>query len=481
MYRPTATQATGAGRVNFTIGNVTAESPDGSQRTLTRGSTVSPGDTIDTSNGRTQIRFTDGAYVSLKPKTRFKIDEYRYDGQPNGQEKGIFSLLRGGLRTVTGFIGRLNNNAYQVKTPVATIGIRGTAYTADLVEEQPVALLDAEDGGWGLTGRSAAAGDVSLDTTVTEGETWVCSNSGACQGIKSGQRGRVTKDGEIEVSGEAKESDSGGEPQETEEFIAGDDDKSLNPDSQLTSGRGFRVAFSLSDDGAEFPGCCADNGADSDVEASFLTTQQGSIALGFDDLTGDYFEAIGTPSSNGAIVEGGSIGFGNDGMGWTRWTWSGSATQHAIIAPIAPATDLPQDLVVTYEAQKVNGGWTATRPSSSSSWYGGDGEFTGGAIKVNFYDNQWDANWGVDLGGNHYAADASGDLIGTRLDDGFGSASSAGCSGACSTFAVGSLNATGSKAGLVYEISNSIDGDIHGGFVGVETGSEPAPQSPPAL
>ena len=38
-------------------------------------------------------------------------------------------MFRGGLRTITGAIGKRNRNAYRVKTPVATIGIRGTEWT----------------------------------------------------------------------------------------------------------------------------------------------------------------------------------------------------------------------------------------------------------------------------------------------------------------------------------------------------------------
>lgn len=42
----------------------------------------------------------------------------------------FFSLLKGGFRAVSGAIGKINHDDYQVATPVATIGIRGTDYLA---------------------------------------------------------------------------------------------------------------------------------------------------------------------------------------------------------------------------------------------------------------------------------------------------------------------------------------------------------------
>jgi hypothetical protein len=120
-----------AGRADFVIGEVTAVAPNGIQRALTKGATINAGDAINTAAGaRAQIRFADGGFVSLQPNTQFRVDEYQYDNQTDGKEKGFFSLLKGGLRAITGAIGRVNRNTYQVATPSATIGIRGTGYNA---------------------------------------------------------------------------------------------------------------------------------------------------------------------------------------------------------------------------------------------------------------------------------------------------------------------------------------------------------------
>lgn len=118
--------ASTAAHVDFAVGAVTATGKDGRARALAKGQEVLAGDRVVTRNGRAQLRFTDGAYVSLQPNTTFEVREYRYDGKTDGTEKGIFGLLRGAMRTVTGLIGRVNRSAYQIQTPTATVGIRGT-------------------------------------------------------------------------------------------------------------------------------------------------------------------------------------------------------------------------------------------------------------------------------------------------------------------------------------------------------------------
>ena len=120
-----------AGRVEFAIGGATAISKEGSARSLTKGADINSGDTIKTTDGRVQVRFTDGGYMSLQPNTEFIVENYAYDGKQDGSERGFFRLVEGGLRAITGVVGRNNRPAYRVATPVATIGIRGSEFLAE--------------------------------------------------------------------------------------------------------------------------------------------------------------------------------------------------------------------------------------------------------------------------------------------------------------------------------------------------------------
>jgi hypothetical protein len=100
------------------------------------GTAVESGDTIRVGvNSNAQVRMSDESILGLRPGTVLRLDEYAYSGSVDGKERSIFSLLKGGFRTVTGAIGRLQSKErYAVRTSTATVGIRGTHYTLVLCD-----------------------------------------------------------------------------------------------------------------------------------------------------------------------------------------------------------------------------------------------------------------------------------------------------------------------------------------------------------
>ena len=159
-----ANHASGAaGRAEFTIGAVTV-ARGGVERPLARGAELDNGDVVRTNSGRAQIRFTDGAYVSLQPNTEFGIRDYRYDNRADGNERGFFGLLKGAMRTVTGAIGRINRDRYQIATPTATVGIRGTGGVIQ-VQDDGSTLVIGTSGIWSLTNPSGSV-DVPAGTSA---------------------------------------------------------------------------------------------------------------------------------------------------------------------------------------------------------------------------------------------------------------------------------------------------------------------------
>lgn len=131
-FSPTMAATNVAGTTVFVNGHVVATAPARRARELVKHDEVFNEDRIETAdNGRAQLRFSDGGLVSLLPNTIFSVEEYFYedDAYP---DSAVFGLLKGGLRTVTGAVGKTNHEAYELKTPVATLGIRGTEYTAVL-------------------------------------------------------------------------------------------------------------------------------------------------------------------------------------------------------------------------------------------------------------------------------------------------------------------------------------------------------------
>ncbi len=98
-------------------------------------SEVEQGDTlVSERNTYAQIKFIDNSEITLKPNTTFKIEAFAYEAAKPEADSANFSLVKGGLRSITGLLGKRNKEKFALKTPTATIGIRGTTFLAEWVE-----------------------------------------------------------------------------------------------------------------------------------------------------------------------------------------------------------------------------------------------------------------------------------------------------------------------------------------------------------
>ncbi len=113
-----------------------------------------------------QLALIDGGKVSLQPNTIYRINKYEFSGKEDGTEYGFTELIKGGLCTISGLIGHKNRDRYQLKTAVATIGIRGTEFTVNF-------------------------NDNNLLMTTNHGSVDVC-NEGGCLNATTGQSIEVT-------------------------------------------------------------------------------------------------------------------------------------------------------------------------------------------------------------------------------------------------------------------------------------------------
>jgi FecR protein len=133
-----------AGTAQFSIGDVTVQRAAASTP-LTSGNRVESGDLITTgSAGRTQLRFTDGGMVSLQPNSQFKISRYA-DAGDGKQDSFLVDLARGGMRALTGLIGKRNRDNYKVTTSTATIGIRGSGFSMAYNEDGTLGVTTEQD------------------------------------------------------------------------------------------------------------------------------------------------------------------------------------------------------------------------------------------------------------------------------------------------------------------------------------------------
>lgn len=139
----TSLGALAAGTVTHLAGTLSVQKADGSVKILAQNSAVEGGDLLTTEqDSYAQIKFSDGGVVTLKPNTRLKIDSYHFDKATPEKDGFLFRLVKGGLRALTGLIGkRGNQDAYRLATPTATIGIRGTSLGLDVVPPEGGSLL----------------------------------------------------------------------------------------------------------------------------------------------------------------------------------------------------------------------------------------------------------------------------------------------------------------------------------------------------
>jgi hypothetical protein len=118
-----------AGSVAHLSGSLSVQRADGTLSILARDSPVNPGDVLTTEQeSYAQINFGDGSSITLRPNTSVKVEAYNFNrDQPQG-DNSFLRLVKGGMRTVTGLIGRRGNqDAYKIGTNQATIGIRGSS------------------------------------------------------------------------------------------------------------------------------------------------------------------------------------------------------------------------------------------------------------------------------------------------------------------------------------------------------------------
>ncbi len=178
LFVTQAALANVVGSVIFTAGDVSVTHADNTVAQIEKNAALNTGDTLETRDGRVQFSLVDGGKVSLQPNSIFKINKYEFSGKEDGSEFAFMELVKGGLRTITGLIGHKNRERYQLKTTVATIGIRGTEFTVNFNDNQFL-------------------------MTTNHGSVDVCGNSGNCLNAVTGQSIAVSAGGAPKFSSKA--------------------------------------------------------------------------------------------------------------------------------------------------------------------------------------------------------------------------------------------------------------------------------------
>jgi hypothetical protein len=120
-------------------------------------------DRVQTGNGRVEITFVDDSTVKVTEHSKLVIDDFVYSGKPSTSRMAL-KFASGTARFATGQSGKMNKGNINLRTPTATIAVRGTdfAATVDDFGKSLIMLLPEPDGSVGEITVSNAAGMVIL-------------------------------------------------------------------------------------------------------------------------------------------------------------------------------------------------------------------------------------------------------------------------------------------------------------------------------
>jgi len=179
------------GKVETADGQVEAVRADGTRVTLKVGDPVFQGDELVTGgDGAVGIVFADETTFALGEDGRMLLDEMVYD--PGAQDGQIgLTLLTGAMTFVSGAVAKVNPDAMQITTPVATIGIRGTAGVLKVAGEtlDAVMLPELAGNGEGVSPNQANNGGTTGEFIITNNNGDVITINQPFQGVTSTPNG----------------------------------------------------------------------------------------------------------------------------------------------------------------------------------------------------------------------------------------------------------------------------------------------------
>jgi len=432
-----AGQALGAAaRVDFTVGGVTVTGSDGRARALAKGTELDSGDTVrTTTDGRAQLRFSDGSYVSLQPNTDFAINDYKYEGK--NDDRGFFGLLRGAMRTVTGAVGKVNRNSYRITTPTATVGIRGTGGVIQVLNDGAT-LVIGTSGIWSLTN---PAGSIDIPAGIS--------------GLAP--REPNTPPRETNTQPQTKPVDVQA-PKEAD-YRKGEDvdqeGKVVAVPTVLVSGTGFAAALAFA----------------GGTSANFPQLVSGGNATAVFDATGQLTSV--TVGGSTYKMGGSQVDFGTDSIiAWGRWLGPmttdsmacGAAAPASCSATFGPNQGLHYVIGVPTASMPTTGSASytlmgATQPTDGTNL----GTFSGTLGIVFGASHSITGNFNVAIASKNYAwgftTSSTNALFNASSTIGCGATCACGCTIGTSGFFAG---ASAERAGVAYHIQDQFVRDVFG-------------------
>jgi len=112
----------------------------------TSGISLEKRDTVFTKrDGWARVKLADGTSITMGKNSKLIIEKYLYDGTKKSHT--TIGFAKGVFKTITGAIGKVAPEKFKVKTPNATIGIRGTAFFVEVIGVKVHIICTVSSGG----------------------------------------------------------------------------------------------------------------------------------------------------------------------------------------------------------------------------------------------------------------------------------------------------------------------------------------------
>lgn len=134
---------------------------------VAKGTVIELNDKVETKNGNVKITFKDNTTVNVTESSSLVIDDFVYDPRSNAGKLSL-KAAAGTVRYASGNIAHNNPNAVNIKTPTASIAVRGTDFVMAVNEtgSSMVMLMPSceTEQNVNLKGLSCGSGAIDVET-----------------------------------------------------------------------------------------------------------------------------------------------------------------------------------------------------------------------------------------------------------------------------------------------------------------------------
>jgi hypothetical protein len=124
------------GTVTDLSGPLFVRTANGGIKILAQQSSVEPGDTLVSEQGTyARIQFIDKSEITLSPNTQMRIEKFSFNETQKENDNVDIRLIKGGLRVVSGLIGKRNKNRFMLNTSTSAIDMQSATLIVEYVPD----------------------------------------------------------------------------------------------------------------------------------------------------------------------------------------------------------------------------------------------------------------------------------------------------------------------------------------------------------